>query len=254
MSLVHLLGRPARSCAKLLPKASGITCISNTSSASAVQLASARFASVLAAPKRAAHTRSWSSYLLFLPSGVAAFLTYWQYQRMQWKQRLIDDATAALQQPPVNAFTADELPHQRRAVAEGFYQHARSVCVGPRTRSAGPVTVKGCTLITPLHNPETKRTILVNRGFVPNEWAQDAAMRAKGQPSARVCEVCVAQESENPSAVVPANRPATKEFFWIDVPAIAEACGLPPATPLIQVGMQCTAIALWRAPAGSWLQ
>ena len=48
------------------------------------------------------------------------------------------------------------------------------------------------------------------------------------------CNVALA-ESEDPSSFVPQNVPATGEWFWIDVPGMASALGLPPDTPLAEV-------------------
>ena len=40
--------------------------------------------------------------------------------------------------------------------------------------------------------------------------------------------------SEQPSSFVPANDPASGQWFWIDVPALARAAGLPLDTPLVE--------------------
>ena len=42
-------------------------------------------------------------------------------------------------------------------------------------------------------------------------------------------------DSESPSSFVPDNVPTTGEWFWIDVPGMAAALGLPPDTPLVEV-------------------
>lgn len=44
----------------------------------------------------------------------------------------------------------------------------------------------------------------------------------------------IVRASEQPSSFVPANDPASGQWFWIDVPALASAAGLPPDTPLIE--------------------
>lgn len=45
----------------------------------------------------------------------------------------------------------------------------------------------------------------------------------------------VIRESEKPSSFVPANTPAKGEWYWVDVPNLARAAGLPPDTPLMEV-------------------
>jgi len=52
-------------------------------------------------------------------------------------------------------------------------------------------------------------------------------------PPSCVCVHGVLRSSENPSSFVPPN--AGREFFWIDVPALAAAAGLPASTPLVEV-------------------
>ena len=45
----------------------------------------------------------------------------------------------------------------------------------------------------------------------------------------------IVRKSENPSTFVPKNNPEKGQWFWIDVPEIAAACGLAPDTPLVEV-------------------
>ena len=45
------------------------------------------------------------------------------------------------------------------------------------------------TLVTPLraaNGPD----VLINRGWVPAEWAQDEQLRNQGEPSGKVCSAC----------------------------------------------------------------
>lgn len=41
--------------------------------------------------------------------------------------------------------------------------------------------------MTPLRQAGGPRCVMVNRGWVPTEWKEDAAMRAEGQPTGKVC-------------------------------------------------------------------
>ena len=45
----------------------------------------------------------------------------------------------------------------------------------------------------------------------------------------------VLRHSEKPSMFVPENEPAKGAWYWLDVPALALACDLPPDTPLLEV-------------------
>jgi hypothetical protein len=52
----------------------------------------------------------------------------------------VQEAQEAMQSPPEDVFTMDELPRFRRCTAAGTYDHSRAVFVGPRPiRSGGGV-------------------------------------------------------------------------------------------------------------------
>ena len=59
--------------------------------------------------------------------------------------------------------------------------------------------------------------------------------------------------SEQPSTFVPANAPQQGSWFWVDAPALAAACRLPPDTPLVEVSLHRELPAWhvdWTLPAG----
>lgn len=45
----------------------------------------------------------------------------------------------------------------------------------------------------------------------------------------------VTRVSEPRSSFVPDNNPGKGEWYWVDVPALAQAAGLPPETQLVEV-------------------
>lgn len=49
--------------------------------------------------------------------------------------------------------------------------------------------------------------------------------------------VGVTRSSEPRNSFVPDNNPAKDEWYWLEVPAMAKAAGLPPDTQMVQV--QC---------------
>ncbi|KAL0318842.1 UNVERIFIED_CONTAM: Surfeit locus protein 1 [Sesamum angustifolium] len=161
----------------------------------------------------------------------------------------------------------------RRVQCKGVFEEKKSIYIGPRSRSISGVTENGYYLITPLipvpGDPESiKSPILVNRGWVPRSWrdkaidssedepisssssttsqesakpswwriwsAKQEALEEHGPSVIPVDVIGVIRGSEKPSIFVPANDPNASQWFYVDVPAIAGACGLPENTLYIE--------------------
>lgn len=158
----------------------------------------------------------------------------------------------------------------RRVFGKGVFDDKRSIFVGPRSRSISGVTENGYYLITPLmpisDDPESvKFPVLVNRGWVPRSWrdkfletlddagkpkdASETSVQKSEEKSwwkpwskkpknveehvatvASVEVLGVIRGSEKPSIFVPANDPASSQWFYVDTAAIAHASGLPADT------------------------
>ncbi|XP_012574688.1 surfeit locus protein 1 isoform X2 [Cicer arietinum] len=161
----------------------------------------------------------------------------------------------------------------RKVVSKGVFDEKKSIYVGPRSRSISGVTENGYYVITPLmpvhnHPDSVGFPILVNRGWVPRSWKEKfleashdekfadplpSPSQADGTgswwrfwskepvrsedpvPSVTPKEVVgVVRGSEKPSIFVPANDPEASQWFYIDVPSIARACGLPENTIYVE--------------------
>ncbi|RDX72953.1 Surfeit locus protein 1, partial [Mucuna pruriens] len=161
----------------------------------------------------------------------------------------------------------------RKVVCKGYFDDKKSIYVGPRSRSISGVTENGYYIITPLmpapNCPDSVGfPILVNRGWVPRIWkdkflaaSQDEdladALPSPSQadeikswwrfwskkpvinedevPSMTPVEVVgTVRGSEKPSIFVPANDPESFQWFYVDVPGIARACGLPENTIYVE--------------------
>ncbi|KAJ9676759.1 hypothetical protein PVL29_021995 [Vitis rotundifolia] len=154
----------------------------------------------------------------------------------------------------------------RRVKAKGFFDEKKSIYVGPRSRSISGVTENGYYLITPLmpipDDPDSVQSpILVNRGWVPRSWRDkyledlpvDEQSKNIASPSIQESErsswwrfwskkpktvedqvpavtpvevVGVVRGSEKPSIFVPENDLCSRQWFYVDVPAISRASGL----------------------------
>ncbi len=76
--------------------------------------------------------------------------------------------------------------------------------------------LQGFLIVTPLRQQGGPRCVMVNRGWVPTEWKEDAAMRAEGQPAGKASAVWV----------VPLG--VCQRLHRCLLPAVC-CCGMPPA-------------------------
>ncbi|XP_049394171.1 surfeit locus protein 1 isoform X2 [Solanum stenotomum] len=160
-----------------------------------------------------------------------------------------------------------------RVLCRGVFDEKKSIFIGPRSRSISGVTENGYYVITPLmplaNDPKSVQApILVNRGWVPRNWRDKSLEMAAADeqpssiappsqesgksswwmfsskknkveedqvPTVKPTEVIgVIRGSEKPSIFVPANDPNSFQWFYVDVSAIARACGLPENTLYIE--------------------
>ncbi|RWW01421.1 hypothetical protein GW17_00035540 [Ensete ventricosum] len=104
----------------------------------------------------------------------------------------------------------------RKVFCEGDFDESKSVYVGPRSRSISGVIENGFYVITPL---------------VPKDnWA----WKVEENSTAPTRVIGVVRGSEKPSIFVPENDPSSGQWFYVDVPMIARACGLPDNTLYIE--------------------
>ncbi len=70
---------------------------------------------------------------MFLPSALCGGLAYWQYERMAWKEQLIELRGRMLEAPPREIYSAEPSDYEKVA-ASGVFLHDKSIFVGPRPR------------------------------------------------------------------------------------------------------------------------
>lgn len=154
-------------------------------------------------------------------------LGIWQVQRLHWKHELIERVDARIHAPPVPAPAKADWPNVsasrdefRRVAVEGRYLPARDTRVQAVTER-GP----GWWLLTPLQG-DNGEVMLVNRGFVPNDWNGDTA------PSGgHVRVVGLVRIGEPRGGFLRRNDPARDRWYSRDVAAIAKARGLGETAP-----------------------
>eukprot|EP00249_Psilotum_nudum_P012976 c24081_g1_i1 orf=195-1256(+) len=160
----------------------------------------------------------------------------------------------------------------RRVSCEGVYDENKSIFVGPRARSNYGLIEKGYFLVVPLlphqdENASVQVPVLVNRGWVPCSWRDTSPMvkleettsevpperssSSRGfwrflwgkehktgkdaKPVVKTVKVVgVIRDSEHPNMFVPSNMPESRQWFYVDVPAMVRSVGLPEDTIYIE--------------------
>lgn len=161
---------------------------------------------------------------------VFAGLGLWQLQRRVWKLDLIARVEARIHAAPVAAPWPAEWPgidaaayEYRRVALQGRYLDAPETLTMAVTER-GP----GYWVLTPLRT-EGGFTVLVNRGFVPEDRRGPDERRRVGGQEATVAGLL--RLTEPGGGFLRSNDPAGGRWYSRDVAAIAEARGLGSVAP-----------------------
>jgi surfeit locus 1 family protein len=154
----------------------------------------------------------------------------WQVQRLHWKEGLIAQRDRMVAAPPIAPpqTLAEAEQNQFRHVADdGVLLNDKEIFLAAASEGGG----SGYQVLTPLQEPDG-RIIFVNRGFIPLEL-KDPAKRAAGEPSGpvHIAGLLRVPPAEKPTFFLPNNRPDLDLWFWVDLPAMAKAAGVPDTAP-----------------------
>lgn len=170
--------------------------------------------------------RSTLIVLFFMITGTAvlAMLGTWQVQRLFWKEDLIARVEERKNQPPVpvseilaGGSISQDLNY-RPVSASGTFDHAGEVFYYATSKHGGA----GWNVHTPLIL-EDGSILIVNRGFVPFD-RKDPATRQQGQVQGvqNINGLMIVPEAEKPNTFVPENAIDKREFYWRDLPQMAD--------------------------------
>ncbi|XWS50847.1 hypothetical protein CRYUN_Cryun12cG0124800 [Craigia yunnanensis] len=192
---------------------------------------------------------------------------------LDYRQKRLQMEPLKLNDMPPSSENLESLEF-RRVVCKGVFDDGRSIYIGPRSRSISGVTENGYYVITPLmpitdDAESVQSPVLVNRGWVPRSWRDKSFEVPQDREKSSSMDVVPVQQSEQswwrmfwskkpkavedqapaitsmevigvvrgsekPSIFVPANDPNSRQWFYVDVPAISVTCGLPEDTLLIE--------------------
>ncbi|EGD77366.1 hypothetical protein PTSG_08459 [Salpingoeca rosetta] len=186
------------------------------------------------------------SPLLMAMPAIAFGLGTWQIFRKKQKEELIAVMEGKLSKEavplPTSVVDVAGMEYERVSV-EGEFLHDQEIIVSPRTRtreafsSMGDVPTPGAQIITPFRRADTGDVILVNRGFVTEDYVPPSK-RQQGQVQGKQKLEGIVRLGEKKGAFVPENEPEKDEWRWIDIKTMSEARNTKPI--LIDVVEECT--------------
>ncbi|MDT8760162.1 SURF1 family protein [Sphingomonas psychrotolerans] len=171
----------------------------------------------------------FAALALLAAIGFAA-LGVWQVERRAWKLDLIARVEARIHAAPAplperrdwSRLDAQSYEYRRVRVS-GAFRHDRETLVQALTERGA-----GWWVLTPLTT--SGGTVLVNRGFVPQD-RRDPATRAAGQSASPVTVTGLMRVSEPHGGFLRANDPVAGRWYSRDVAAIARARRLGAVAP-----------------------
>ena len=173
----------------------------------------------------------WTLYMAIPGVILLLALGGWQTYRLFWKIEVNDfraeqSAGEPVPLPQNMANVADW--HYRPVYVEGRFLHAGEIYLAARSFRRQV----GYHIITPFETTDG-RTILINRGWVIEEQKLPET-RAEGQIEGltRVAGLVVLGQQD--SWLKPENAPDENFWYWVDLPSISAASGLPTQSYLIE--------------------
>lgn len=171
---------------------------------------------------------------LFLSSGVIILLSlsYWQVQRLQWKNDIIDRLTVEHQKDPQKnefsfdtllSFENEKLPIRFGQVT-GNFVYDKEILVGPKPYD-GKI---GYHVITPL-KVEHNGFVFVNRGWV--EEGKKETIKNK-QPQSQITVSGIFRKPDW-NRFTPDNSPANNIWTKLDIEQIAQKKQITPIVPVM---------------------
>jgi surfeit locus 1 family protein len=170
--------------------------------------------------------------------GVALLLALgtWQVFRLVEKNEINAFRAERASAPPVALPARIDDPQGwafRRVAVTGTFAHDRELYVNARSQRGNA----GYQVVTPLLRADGP-PVLVSRGWVPYE-RKDPAGRTAGQVAGPVTVEGILRTEPRKGWLMPANSAERNEWFWFDLPAMAQAAGVPDAARFyIEAGPQ----------------
>ncbi|WP_420345251.1 SURF1 family protein [Pelagibius sp.] len=162
----------------------------------------------------------WATVCAIPALAILIALGTWQVQRLHWKEGEIAKRVERSQGPaiPLPASFPDPAAVEfTRVGLSGSFLHEQEFYLGARTEN-GRV---GLNVVTPFRLDDG-RTLLVNRGWVPQEY-RDPATRGEGQLAGPLAIEALLRTDgwKGVEFAKPPNKPEERFYFWLDLPVMA---------------------------------
>lgn len=151
-------------------------------------------------------------------------LSFWQFQRLNWKQGIINEIKQQSELAPISLENNQILPQMlyRKVKLKGEFDHSKEIHMygGSRQFKGEP----GYYIITPIKLSDGS-DVLVNRGWVP-ERLKDAGKRPATLVSGEVEITGNIMPSEQKTLYIHDNQPKRNLWFYINLDEIRDHLGL----------------------------
>ena len=169
----------------------------------------------------------WATVFTIPSLVILLALGTWQVQRLDWKEGEIAKRQERSQGPGIElpaSFPDPDALEFTRVALSGSFVHDEEFYLGARTQNGNV----GLNVVTPFQLDDG-RTLLVNRGWVPQEM-REPATRAEGQLAGPL-KIDVLLRTDGWKGVAfakPPNKPEERFYFWLDLQVMAEGVAAGP--------------------------
>ncbi|KAF8455128.1 COX1 assembly protein [Terfezia claveryi] len=169
------------------------------------------------------------AFLALIPI-ISFALGCWQVHRLNWKTDLIARYEDRLILPPLPLppqidLTALSSFDFRRIFTTGKFRHSGEMLLGPRIHEGE----NGFMVITPLDRPNGASTILINRGWIPQNKQRQEDRDPEALPKGEVqMEGLLRHDVWKKNIFTPKNKPERGEFYFPDIEQMAGLVGAQP--------------------------
>ncbi|KAF8423399.1 SURF-family protein [Tirmania nivea] len=169
------------------------------------------------------------AFLALMPI-ISFALGCWQVHRLNWKTDLIARYEDRLILPPLplppkidlSALSSFDF---RRVRTTGKFRHSGEMLLGPRIHDGE----NGFMVITPLDRPNGASTILINRGWIPQNKQRQEDRDPESLPRGEVqVEGLLRHDVWKKNMFTPENKPERGEFYFPDIEQMAGLVGAQP--------------------------